>query len=177
MQNVSGSAAAWQEPLPLTDGRFTQIPRALHDLAKTPREYELIAALLGYRWFPSSPIIPSVATLAKTLRCSSRTVRRTAATLETRGLLKRQVRRAWDKRQMSNEYVLCGPLLALVADLEASRDQEARPSWQGRRTDVAEKRYSGNQSKRTTRSEQPDLRAPGRDFLETSEGWRYKPRT
>lgn len=177
MSHRTPSAAAWQESLPLTDRRFTQIPRALHALAKTPREYELMAALLGYRWFPSSPIIPSVATLAKTLRCSSRTVRRTAATLQARGLLKRQVRRAWDKRQMSNEYVLCGPLLALVADLEASRDQEARPSWQGRRTDVAEKRYSGNQTQRTRRPEPPDLRDERRDFLETSEGWRYKPRT
>ena len=148
--HTTQSAAAWQTPIPLTDGRFTQIPNGIHALLKTPRELQLIVHLLSFRWYPTSPIIPSVATLAKAMKCSSRTVRRTAEKLEGRGLLKREERRAHDDRQMSNRYHLCGPLLALVADLEASRDQEPRPSWQGRRTNVAGERYSGNNTQRTT---------------------------
>jgi hypothetical protein len=149
MQNVSGSAAAWQQPLALTDGRFTQIPNGIHALLENARELQLVVHLLTFRWYPTSPIIPSVATLARAMKCSARTVRRTAAALESRGLLERQERRAHDKRQMSNEYVLCGPLLALVTDLEANRDQEARSSWQGRRSAVPVERYSGNQTNRT----------------------------
>jgi hypothetical protein len=169
--HTTQSAAAWQPSLPLTDGRFTQISNALHDMVESPREFQFAALLMSYRWYPTSPIIPSVKTIAGKLKCSQRTVRRLAATFEARGWLKREERRAHDRRQMSNEYVLCGPLLALVTDVEASRDQDTPPSWQGRRTDTAGKEHSGNQTNRTRqqngRSTPPK---PGADYLETRYG-------
>lgn len=175
--NHTRPLGARQEPLPLADGRFTQIPNGIHDLLENARELQLVVHLLKYRWYPTSPIIPAVETLARAMKCSGKTVRRTAARLEARGLLEREARRAADKRQMSNQYHLCGPLLALVTALEASRDQEARPSWEGRGTGVGAKRYSGNQSKRTT--QQKGWYTPpstGGDFLETRYG-RLVPRT
>lgn len=160
-------ATAVQDHGPIA--RYTQIPRELHDLAESPREFELMAALLSFRWFPSSPIIPSVKTLAGMLRCSQRTVRRTAAGLETRGLILREERRAPDSRQMSNLFHLCGPLLALVAAVEARADQEARPSWQGRRSNGAGKPEYRNDNNRTRRPGSPDPRAD-RDYFSTREG-------
>jgi DNA-binding transcriptional MocR family regulator len=158
------------------DDRYTRVSRGLHAIVKTPREFELAVALISYRWFPDSPIIPSVRTLAGMLRCSERTVRRTAARMQARGLLIREERRAIDDRQLSNRYVLCGPLLALVTAVETRADQEASPSWQGRRTAVAGERTSGNQTQRTRPSERPDHRDPDRDFLATRYG-PLKPRT
>lgn len=148
-QSIQGTLPHWQQPAPLTDGRFTQIPNGIHTLLEGPRELQLVVHLLSFRWYPTSPIIPSVETLARAMKCSGRTVRRTAARLEARGLIRREERRAHDDRQMSNRYHLCGPLLALVADLEASRDQEERQPWQGRRTPMSAERHSGNHTNRT----------------------------
>lgn len=150
-QSIQGSLPHCPDPTDADRRNFVQIPRALHALAETPREYELLVALVEYRWYPTSPIIPSVSTLAETLRCSQRTVRRTAAALEARGLILREERRAADRRQMSNEYVLCGPLLAAVTAVEAARDREEHQPWQGRRTAVAGKREEWKNTKRTTR--------------------------
>lgn len=134
---------------------YTQIHDRLHDLADSPREFQLMALLLSYRWFPTSPIIPSVETLAGRLKCSPRTVRRTVANLEDRGLLQREERRALDTRQMSNEYVLCGELLALVTALEVGRDQGQDQLWQGRRSAAAGKKQTPrNYPNRNTRKEQ-----------------------
>ncbi len=177
MQNVSRSAAAWQEPLPLADSRYTRISRGLHAIVKTPRQYELAVALLEFRWFPDSPIIPSVSLLAETMRCSVRTVRRTAAQMEAAGLVRREERRASDDRQMSNLYVLCGPLLALVTAVEATAGQGGDQSWQGRRSRMAGEGRQGNYQKRSSRSERRYTPpSPGGDFLETRYG-RLKPRT
>ena len=162
------------DPSP-ADSRYTRVSRGLHSVVKTPRQFELAVALISFRWFPDSPIIPSVKTLAKTIRCSERTVRRTAAKMEEAGLLQREERRAPDDRQMSNLYILCGSLLALVTAVEDAAGQEARPSWQGRRSDAAGKRNSGNESKRTGQSEQRDFSRS--DYYQTSEGTRIRPRT
>ncbi|HVQ45145.1 MAG TPA: hypothetical protein VMT30_09400 [Candidatus Saccharimonadia bacterium] len=176
MQNVSGSAPLCPDPFP-TDSRYTQIPNGVHELVENARELQLVVHLLSFRWYPSSPIIPSVKTLAKAMKCSARTVRRTAERIESRGLLQRQERLAWDKRQMSNEYILCGALLALVTAVEASRDQEARPEWQGRRSNAAGKENSRNQTNRTRRNERRYTPpSTGGDFLMTRYG-PLKPRT
>lgn len=135
------------------DGRWTAIPNELHDLAETPREFQLMAALLSFRWYPTSPIIPSVETLASMLACSRRTVRRTVAALEARGYIRRIERRAADDRQLSNDYALCGPLLALVTTIEAARVRDVGQQWQGRRSPWPTKRDSGKQTPSTRRIE------------------------
>jgi DNA-binding transcriptional MocR family regulator len=140
--------------IPMQGDRWTSIPNALHALADTPREFQVMAALLSYRWYATSPIIPSVDTLAVQVGCSRRTIRRTVAALEARGLIRREERRASDTRQMSNAYVLCGALLAFVTRIEASRVQEDSQPWQGRRSSVTDK---GNERKepKQTRASQP----------------------
>jgi hypothetical protein len=140
--------------------RWTKVPNALHALVDTPREFQVVAALLSYRWKPSSPIIPSVDTLARQVNCSRRTIRRTIAALEARGLLRREERRADDSRQMSNRYVLCGALLVFVTRIEAARVQEERQPWQGRRSPVAGKRNPSNETYRTG-GIQPGYGRPG----------------
>lgn len=168
--NLSRPAAACLD-------RFTQIPNSLHDLVDTPREFQLVALLLSYRWYSDSPIIPSVARLAVQLNCSERTVRRTAASLEARGLLMRAERRADDRRQMSNEYVLCGPLLTAVAAIPNTSDRVSRPSWQGRRTPTSGKPNTRNNTHGTTgkrRSASP-IPQHASAYLETSSG-RLRPR-
>lgn len=135
------------------DTSYTNQPNIAHDLANTPREYQLISLLISYRWFSTSPIIPSVSTLAERMKCTERTVRRTVAALEARGLLYRVERRAEDSRQMSNEYVLCGELLAAVTAVEASTGRggghERRPTLSA----AAGKPDQRKQSNRTARSE------------------------
>lgn len=130
---------------PCPDGRYTKVPNVLHALVASPREYQLVALLLSYRWFPSSPIIPSTKTLGETMGCSQRTIRRTVAALEHRGYIRREERRAQDNRQMSNQYILTGALLAAVTACDAADVQGERQPWQGRRTRVASERYSGKQ--------------------------------
>jgi DNA-binding transcriptional MocR family regulator len=137
-----------------TDRRhYTQIPLIVHELAETSREYELMAALISFRWHPWSPIIPSVETLRGMLRCSARTIRRTAARLEARGYILREERRAGDNRQLSNVYHLCGPLLAAVTRIEDDRVQEDGQSRPGGRSNVAGKPEKPNENKRTRRTE------------------------
>lgn len=135
---------------PLEDVRYTQIANQLHDLVESPREFQYAALLISYRWYPTSPIIPSVKTLAKKLKCSVRTVRRLAATFESRGWLRRVERIAPDKRQMSNDHVLCGELLALVTAVEARSDRDAGQEWQGRRSNMAGKKDDRNNTNRRT---------------------------
>ena len=132
---------------------FTSIPNVVHALVESPREFQLVALLISYRWYPTSPIIPSVRTLADRLGCSQRTVRRTAAALEARGLLRRVERIADDQRQMSNEYVLCGPLLTAVAEVEAGRDQGQRQRWPGGRSRETVEVHPGKQHKTNRRNE------------------------
>ncbi len=164
MSHRTPSATALQDP-GLTG--FTSIPNVVHALVRSPREYQLVAALLSFRWYSSSPIIPSVKRLADMLDCGERTVRRTAASLEARGLIRRVERRAADTRQMSNLYEICGALLTAVAEIETGRARERRQAWPGRRSNVADKETQGNQTKRNQRSEgrytPPDryLVAPG----------------
>lgn len=156
------------------DGTYTQIPNVLHDLVASPREYQLVALLLSYRWFPDSPIIPSTATLADRLGCSQRTVRRTVAALEARGLLARVARHAEDQRQLSNLYVLCGALLAAVTAVEAGRVQGGGHARSASRSGATSKTYSRNQTNRTGR---PDRRGYNEvDLLESRYG-RLAPRS
>ena len=108
MSHRTPSAAAWQE-------RFTQLPDGLHELVTSPREFQLIAALLSHRWTPDAEMFPSVKRLSEILNCSQRTVQRTCAALEERGLLVREYRRREDDGQTSNIYHLAGALLALVS--------------------------------------------------------------
>jgi hypothetical protein len=155
--NLSRPAAA------CPDDGYTNQPNSVHSLVESPREYQLVSLLLSYRWFPTSPIIPSVTTLARTMKCSGRTVRRTVAALEARGLLARIERRAEDNRQMSNEYVLCGALLAAVSTVEASTGRggghDRRPSW----STVAGKSDQRKQSNRNSPRER--VHSPGSGLL------------
>lgn len=155
MQNVSGPAAA------CLGDRYTKVPNVLHLLAEAPREFQLVAALLSYRWTPASPIIPSVDTLARQLGCSHRTIRRTVARLETRGLLQRVARHVQaERRQVSNEYRLCGALLACVTRMDVQRVQGGGHAGDAGRSLLAGERFQRNQTQKTTKS-QPGSGAPG----------------
>jgi hypothetical protein len=174
--NHTRPSGARQELFP-TDSRYTKISRGLHAIVRTPRQYELAVALLEFRWFPDSPIIPSVKLLAETIRCSERTVRRTMAQMEADGTVRREERRAPDDRQMSNLYVLCGPLLALVTAVEATADQGSDQPWQGRRSRLSGEKNSGNYQKRSRPNERRYTPpSTGSDYLETRYG-RLLPRT
>lgn len=154
------------------DGAYTNQPNIVHSLVESPREYQLVSLLLSYRWYPTSPIIPSVERLAQEMKCSGRTVRRTVAALESRGLVVRIERRAEDNRQMSNEYLLCGALLAAVSTVEASTGKggghDRRPSW----SSVAGKSDQRKHTNRTSTRERQFSHAAmaNRNYLETREG-------
>ena len=170
MQSIQGALPHCLE------GRFTPIPTVLHDIVESPREFQLVSLLLSYRWYPTSPIIPSVETLRKQLGCSARTVRRTVAALEHRGLLRREYRHADDNRQMSNSFVLCGELLAAVTAVEASTGRggghERRPTLSA----AAGKPNQRNQTNRNRRSErQLPIPQTSSAYLETR-GGRLRPR-
>ncbi len=160
---------------PGLSGRYVQVPNELHTLVASPREFQLVSLLLAFRWSPSSPIVPSVRTLADTLGCSERTVRRTAASLEARNLLRREERIATDGRQMSNEYVLCGALLTLVSAIESYRDRQSDHRWQGRRSGESGKREYRNQKTGTTHRNSASQRRATEykpfDFLPREPGW------
>lgn len=159
------------------DTSYTNQPNVVHDLADTPREYQLISLLISYRWFSTSPIIPSVSTLAGRMKCSDRTVRRTVAALEARGLLYRVERRAEDSRQMSNEYVLCGELLAAVTAVEASTGRggghERRPTLSAAAGKPKQrKQYNRRSTRERLHSPIPQTSSA---YLETRDG-RLRPR-
>jgi DNA-binding transcriptional MocR family regulator len=103
-------------PLGARQDRFTQLPDSLLG-ALTPREHQLVHALLSYRWTPDAAIYPSVRTLARQLGCSDRTIQRTAHALEAKGYLIIEARYRDDQGQTSNIY-RPGPLL--IALLPAS---------------------------------------------------------
>ena len=153
------------------DAGYTNQPNSVHSLVESPREYQLVSLLLSYRWYPTSPIIPSVTTLARTMKCSGRTVRRTVAALEARGLLARIERRAEDNRQMSNEYVLCGALLAAVTTVEAGTvrggGHDRRPSWSAASGKTNQRKQPNRNSTRERLAYSQN--EPSR-YLETREG-------
>lgn len=96
---------------------WTPITDALIDFDLTPRQFQLVVTLLSYRWFDTSPIIPSVKTLAGRLRCSVRTVQYAMRGLVTRRLIEVRYTFRPDGGQMSNAYAI-GPALApLLAPL------------------------------------------------------------
>ena len=163
MQSIQGALPHCLE------GQFTQIPNELHPLVKSPREFQLVCLLLSYRWYPTSPIIPSVEKLRKQLGCSARTVRRTVAALESRGLLRREYRHADDNRQMSNSFVLCGALLAAVTAVEANTGRGGGHTWQPTRPTVAGKREQPNYTKRNGRTERV-IPTHGSAYLESRRG-------
>jgi DNA-binding transcriptional MocR family regulator len=92
---------------------YTRIPDALIS-ELTPREHQLVHALLSYRWTPDSAIYPSVRTLATRLRCTDRTIQRTLRSLERQGYLVTVARyREGDHGQTSNLYAP-GPMMAAL---------------------------------------------------------------
>jgi DNA-binding transcriptional MocR family regulator len=165
MQSIQGA------PPHCLDTTYTSQPNAVHALVDTPREYQLVSLLISYRWFSTSPIIPSVRTLADTMKCSERTVRRTVAALVARGLLYRVERRAEDSRQMSNEYVLCGELLAAVTAVEASTGRggghERRPTLSAATGKPNQRKYANRSS---TRERQSPIPTAASAYLQTSRG-------
>lgn len=107
-----------------SDTRYTQIPRALIRMC-TPREYQLISALLGYRWHEDAEIFPRVKVLAEEMGCKVRVVQYAMRGLEAKGLIVPEARYRSDGGQTSNRYVV-GPMLApLLAPLPERASTEA----------------------------------------------------
>lgn len=146
--------------------RFTRVPDGLHDLVLSPREFQITALLLSYRWTPSSLIYPSVRTLAARIGCSERTVQRTCAALESRGLLVREARYRDDGGQQSSVYHLAGALLSLVV---AVVDAPPRESVVPPVTRTTVKRDSGNRYT-PTRGREPAYRPPTTGLLTRRNG-------
>ena len=96
MPTVSWSAPSCPEP------RYTKLPDAL--LSLTPRQHQLIHALLSYRWYADSAIYPSVPTLARRLAWSVRTVQRVMRQLEAAGYVVVHATYRADDGQGTNLY-------------------------------------------------------------------------
>jgi DNA-binding transcriptional MocR family regulator len=123
MQNVSGSLPHCPE------GRYTKLPDALLS-ELTPREHQLVHALLSYRWTDDSAIYPSVRTLATRLRCTDRTIQRTLRSLERQGYLVTVARyREGDHGQTSNRYAPGPMLLPLLPPADTVRRRPRRHAW------------------------------------------------
>jgi DNA-binding transcriptional MocR family regulator len=93
---------------------FTSIPNRIKDLGLSPREEQLVVRLLSYRWYRDSEIRPSVKALARSMSCSPRTVQRTIARLERRGLLVIDERFSSVAGQLPNVYRPSGALAAIL---------------------------------------------------------------
>jgi hypothetical protein len=109
------------QPATPTD-RYTRLPDALLS-ELTPREHQLVHALLSYRWTDAAAIYPSIRTLARQCGCSDRTVQRTLRALERRGYVVSVARFRADEGQTSSEYrpgPLLLPLLAPPGDTAAA---------------------------------------------------------
>lgn len=155
-------------PLGARQDRFTQLPDALIS-ELTPREHQLVHALLSYRWADDALIFPSVRTLADQMRCSDRTIQRTLHQLAERGWIIIEARYRDDQGQTSNLY-RPGPLLApLLSPSGRHDDARQAPLWHPPVTRRADERYSGNQTNRTRRPGRPDIRID-RDYFATREG-------
>jgi hypothetical protein len=135
-------------PRPASPCPYTRLPDALLS-ELTPREHQLVHALLSYRWTDDSAIYPSVRTLATRLRCTDRTIQRTLRQLEERGYLIIQARYRDDQGQTSNLYAP-GPLLvALLSPLAATPVTASRDDHHPPVTGRASERNSGNHNKRS----------------------------
>lgn len=109
---------------------WAPITDALIDFDLTPRQFQLVVTLLSYKWRPSSPIIPSVKTLAGRMRCSVRTVQYAMRGLVRKRLIEVQYTFRPDGGQMSNAYVI-GPALApLVANVSIAPSRPLHPPVQ-----------------------------------------------
>ena len=130
------------------DLHYVAITNALIDFDLTPRQFQLVVTLLSYRWYPTSPIIPSVKTLAGRLRCSVRTVQYALRGLERKRLIERQHTFRPDGGQMSNVYLI-GPALApLLAEASTPSSGAVHPPVQ-RSADKRPERKSPNGKSRS----------------------------
>lgn len=151
-----------------TDTRYTQIPRALIRMC-TPREYQLISALLGYRWREDSEIFPRIKTLADEMGCKVRTVQYALRGLEAKGLIVSEPYYRSDGGQSSNRYLI-GPVLApMLAPLPA-HDCAASSAWvRPPVQDVAARKKLPERHNRT-RGRQSGIPTHGSAYLETRRG-------
>lgn len=132
--------------LPRPESRFTRLPDAILAVL-TPREHQLLHALLSYRWSDDAPIFPRVGTLAKRLGCSERTVQRALRRLEAGGWIVTVARYRDDEARdrTSNEYRPGPTLLPLLPRADAAADTTSRPDWRRPVTDAPPKRDPRNQ--------------------------------
>jgi hypothetical protein len=98
--SVAALAAACPD---LTPG-YTKIPNMLFDAGLTPRQFQMLALILSYRW-QGGAAYPRIRTLSARLDCSDRTIQRAIRGLEERGYLVVEERfRSSDDSQTSNVY-------------------------------------------------------------------------
>ena len=164
--DTTRSAAAWQDP----DTRYTQIPRALIRMC-TVREYQLISALLGYRWHEDSEIFPRIKRLADEMGCSVRTVQYALRGLTAKGLIVPEAHFRTDGGQSSNRYLIGPMLAALLAPLPEQTSTSAsawlRPPVQD---GAGRKRIPERQPRRTTNERLAYSQSDPSRYLETREG-------
>lgn len=161
MQSIPGPTSPCPDPQ-----RYTRLPDALIS-ELTPREHQLVHALLSYRWTDDSAIYPSVRTLATRLRCTDRTIQRTLRSLERQGYLVTvaRYRAEGDHGQTSNLYAP-GPMLAALLPPAGGRD--VTPPV----TPVAAERNPGKHTNRSSAGHKQDDHA--RDYVETREGLLFR---
>lgn len=166
-QDTTRLAAAWQD----ADTRYTQVPRALLRMC-TAREYQLISALLGYRWHEDAEIFPRVKLLAEEMGCKVRTVQYAMRGLEAKGLIVPEAHFRTDGGQSSNRYRI-GPMLApLLAPLPEQASTTASAWVRTPVQDGAGRKRSPERNYRRTTNERLHSRIPTDPsaYLETREG-------
>lgn len=163
MQSIPGPASPCPDPQ-----RYTRLPDALIS-ELTPREHQLVHALLSYRWTDDSAIYPSVRTLATRLRCTDRTIQRTLRSLERQGYLVTvaRYRTEGDHGQTSNLYAP-GPMLLPLLPPAGDRDVAGPGDTRAGQTKPPEK-YTKRSS--STGHKQDDR---ARDYVETREGLLFR---
>lgn len=138
---------------------WTPITDALIDFDLTPRQFQLAVTLLSYRWRSTSPIIPSVKTLAGRMRCSVRTVQYALRGLVRKQMIEVQYTFRPDGGQMSNAYVIGSALAPLIAPVSTAASRPLHPPVQT----VTHKGFQGKDMNGTRRS-QPGYGRPGAVF-------------
>ena len=161
------------------EGRYTRLPDQLI-IELTPREHQLVHALLSYRWTDDAPIYPYVGTLAARLGCSKRTIQRTLRSLERKGYIVTVARYRDESEdgahhgQTSSVYAP-GPMLLPL--LPRDRDEDARPAQQERQAPMTPmpytKKHGNYRTEKRDRNRQYTPPSDG-DFLMTSRGYRLR---
>jgi DNA-binding MarR family transcriptional regulator len=105
-----------------TPVRFLELYAHLQPFPLSPGEAMFVLELMSFKWTSASPF-PSYKRIAERMNVTDKMVRRYAQSLETKGYLKRQVR-----KNTTNMFDLSGLFNALRAAVQRSKQESERLS-------------------------------------------------